>query len=368
MPFILPKNLKRFLNKNFFKIFGLKMRNEKDKKFSWPYGKEIFSSSIFFTTKCNLNCKYCFVTNKSEAAISKSILEKVINVIIFSSGNRKIIKISGGEPLLESKLLKHCINLIKELSNDCHKEVLVFVASNGTLFTRKIVKFFENNNVYCGVSIDGKKEVHDKYRRTKNGKGTFTKIVKNLSLFSEDYKKNYLRLLMSVHPNEVDKLIENYKFLLSLGFTKDIQVTPVFFVKWSFKDVHSFIKKYTIIKKFYHEKLHKDSIIRFDAKRGPNCIFYNDLVFNTNGDIAFCSFVNNKIGKKFIIGNINNLPKKYFVCSFNPTSEKCILCKKCNHLCCRYDLKFNKFDFKYTRNMKILHDFPKIINKDKIYN
>lgn len=150
------------------------------------------------TQQCNLRCEYCpysgTYTNRrhSNKTMSWEMAQKGIDFLINHSQNSKILNLSfyGGEPLLEYKLIRKCIEYIKRKAEG--KKTTYNITTNATLLNDEHIAFFSANNVSLTVSLDGPKEIHDKHRKfAGSGEGTFDVIVKKMKDFKEKFPEYY---------------------------------------------------------------------------------------------------------------------------------------------------------------------------------
>jgi uncharacterized protein len=149
------------------------------------------------TEKCNLRCRYCVFSgiyknrrSHSEKQMPWEIARLAINNHIMRSGSVLRFSFFGGEPLLNFRLIKKIVNYVEEKTT---KKVYWSMTTNGTLLTPDIWAFLKEHDFLITVSLDGPKEIHDRYRTDRNGKGTFDKIYKNLMYLyqhDQDYYHN----------------------------------------------------------------------------------------------------------------------------------------------------------------------------------
>lgn len=161
---------------------------------------EITKLCLNVTNNCNLRCDYCPYSGSyknlrthSYEKMNVNIAKSSIDYFMDKSINRDELRISfyGGEPLLNFRLIKYCVNYVKNKSSkDCH----FYITTNGTLLKSNTLNFFIENNFHINVSIDGPSNIHNRYRKDKNGKGTFLSIIENLKELKKAkptyYKKN----------------------------------------------------------------------------------------------------------------------------------------------------------------------------------
>lgn len=173
-------------------------------------------------SRCNLNCSYCYMYNMGDDTfmnqpkkMSSSTVEnfalKLKEHINEFSLKEIIIAFHGGEPMLWG--IENIIDAKNKINNVVKgKARLSFaIQTNGVLLDDDNTKLLTQNGIYIGVSIDGVKEVHDKYRVDHKGRGSFDKIISNFDFIRKYQKKLSLITVLSL---DIDP-IEYYEFLLS---------------------------------------------------------------------------------------------------------------------------------------------------------
>ena len=141
---------------------------------------------IELTEACNIRCTYCIFDesdtterNHSEKDISEDVaLSSIDDFFKRTNGEEGYVVFYGGEPLLNFPLIKKMVNHSNEISN---KKIEFSFTTNGISLTKEKFEFLIENDFKITVSIDGPEHIHDKRRLTKNGKGTFSIIEKNLT-------------------------------------------------------------------------------------------------------------------------------------------------------------------------------------------
>ena len=90
----------------------------------------------------------------------------------------------GGEPtLLGIDFFKRVIDLQKPFAKA--KTISNSLQTNGTLLNDEWCRFLKRNNFMVGISLDGPKEIHDRYRRDRKGQGTFEQVMHGLRLLQK---------------------------------------------------------------------------------------------------------------------------------------------------------------------------------------
>ncbi|WP_211252462.1 anaerobic sulfatase maturase [Maridesulfovibrio frigidus] len=171
---------------------------------------------------CNLGCKYCFYTEKHSLygghdshRMSLEVLEEYVRQYIESQEGPEVqFAWQGGEPtLMEIEFFRSAINLQRKYC--AGKNITNSIQTNGTLLTDEWCAFLKENNFLVGISIDGPRELHDRYRVTVGGRPTFDSVmngVENLKKYGIEFNTlTVINRLNSRHPLEV------YRFLKSIG-------------------------------------------------------------------------------------------------------------------------------------------------------
>ena len=180
---------------------------------------------------CNLDCEYCFYLEKEKLypsvknwAMPDDVLEKYIKEYIHSQQVPEItFAWQGGEPtLLGVDFFKKAVQLQKEYSDG--KKIENTFQTNGILLNDEWCNFFSENNFLIGLSIDGPREIHDKYRVLKGGKPSFDKVMMGLEYLKKH--KVEFNTLTCVQKDNSYKPLEVYEFLKEIG-SIFIQFIPI---------------------------------------------------------------------------------------------------------------------------------------------
>jgi uncharacterized protein len=184
------------------------------------HSKGLKQMVIEITRDCSLNCAYCPTSGKYshpetfKTHMSRETCRTAVDFFCERTLNSEetYITFYGGEPLLSFELIRETVNYVKKKYDK--KKIVFNLTTNATLFTKEILDFFIENNFYILVSLDGPKQINDRYRRFKNGKGTFNRIMKNLKSLKEYNKQYFLRRvsISSVLAPPYDKIEETIDF------------------------------------------------------------------------------------------------------------------------------------------------------------
>ena len=166
------------------------MNNVADQNTRGPQGIHIMAKPI--GPACNLNCEYCFYLEKQALfpkdgnyRMSDKVLSAYVTKYITSQPTPEVEFVwQGGEPtLLGLDFFKRAIELQRPFRDQ--KIIKNSLQTNGTLLTDEWCEFLKQHNFLVGISLDGPKEIHDRYRRDRGGKATFDKVMRGLKLLQK---------------------------------------------------------------------------------------------------------------------------------------------------------------------------------------
>jgi uncharacterized protein len=150
-------------------------------------------------SRCNLNCTYCYMYNKGDTTYLKQpkviadktidhLIEKILLHSIKHNLSEFTIVLHGGEPLLAGKeKIKYFVEKANKLTRKTFVKIKFTLQTNGLLLTKEWCELLSNLNVRLGISLDGKKEINDKYRIDHSGKGSYDKIIEALKIANLHY-------------------------------------------------------------------------------------------------------------------------------------------------------------------------------------
>lgn len=180
---------------------------------------------------CNLNCEYCFYLEKQalfhtneKYRMSDDVLRAFIANYVSSQPTPVVEFVwQGGEPtLLGIDFFKRVVELQKPFSGA--KTITNILQTNGTLLTDEWCAFLKKHNFMVGISLDGPREVHDRYRRDKKGGGTFDSVMRGLKLLKK-HNVEY-NVLACVGRETAGRPLDVYRFFKDQGI-EFIQFAPV---------------------------------------------------------------------------------------------------------------------------------------------
>jgi uncharacterized protein len=180
---------------------------------------------------CNLSCTYCYYLEKKKLfpgkddfRMSSELLEKFTKEFI-EANNIPVVTFTwqGGEPtIMGLDFFRKAIEFQKKYA--AGKTIENAFQTNGTRLNADWCKFFTDNNILVGISIDGEEHNHDHFRKTSSGGPTFKRVMKGIELLHK-YKVEF-NTLSCVNSYNACLASETYKFLKRIG-SGFIQFLPV---------------------------------------------------------------------------------------------------------------------------------------------
>ena len=137
------------------------------------------------TPFCNIDCRYCYLPDRtSKAVVSSATLANLFSQIFASGWVADCLSVvwHAGEPMvLPSAFYRDAFRIIDGLKPG-ELQVAHSFQTNGTLIDKAWCNFFAEEHVNVGVSIDGPQRFHDRNRLTRSGRGTFEKTIAGIRL------------------------------------------------------------------------------------------------------------------------------------------------------------------------------------------
>ena len=143
---------------------------------------------------CNLACRYCFAQegeyHGSRALMSYETGVKALDFLVANSGSRRNLEVDffGGEPLMNFEVVRKLTAYGRELEKTHDKHFRFTLTTNGVLLDQEIMDFCNREMDNVVLSLDGRKEVHDRMRPTRNKKGSYDLIVPKFLEFARQRK------------------------------------------------------------------------------------------------------------------------------------------------------------------------------------
>ena len=181
---------------------------------------------------CNLDCEYCFFLSKEmlypgdRFRMADEMLETYLRQLLEAHRTPEVtVAWQGGEPtMMGLDFFKRSVELVDELKQP-HQRIEYTIQTNGVLLDEHWAAFFKENDVLVGLSVDGPRELHDRYRVDKRGLGSFDRVMAGYEyLKTADVDVN---VLCTVHAGNQDHALDVYRFFrdeMGVGY---IQFIPI---------------------------------------------------------------------------------------------------------------------------------------------
>jgi uncharacterized protein len=180
---------------------------------------------------CNLNCSYCFASqgkySGERAIMSEEVGKRALDFLIENSGTRHNLEVDffGGEPLMNFDVVKNLVAYARQREKETGKNFRFTLTTNGVLIDDDVIDFANREMSNVVLSLDGRKEIHDRFRVDYAGKGSFDKIVPKFQRLVEARGgKDYYMRGTFTHANP--DFVKDIRTMLDLGFN-ELSMEPV---------------------------------------------------------------------------------------------------------------------------------------------
>ena len=131
---------------------------------------------------CNLSCEYCFASqgkfDGERALMSLETGKRALDFLIENSGDRVNLEVDffGGEPLMNWDVVKGIVRYGRSIEKAHNKNFRFTLTTNGVAIDDDVIDFANKEMHNVVLSLDGRKEVHDRLRKTPDGRGSYDMI------------------------------------------------------------------------------------------------------------------------------------------------------------------------------------------------
>lgn len=235
---------------------------------------------------CNLNCSYCFASqgkyHGERALMSLEVGKRALDFLVENSGSRHNLEVDffGGEPLMNFQMLKDLVAYAREIEKKHNKNFRFTLTTNGILIDDDVIDFANREMSNVVLSLDGRKEVHDRYRIDYAGNGSWDRIVPKFQRLvnARGHKDYYMRGTFT-HANP--DFLTDIQTMLDLGFN-ELSMEPVVCAKGDKEELTS--EDFPILCEQY-EKLAELMIKR--RKEGKPFTFYHYMIDLQHGPCIY---------------------------------------------------------------------------------
>ena len=180
---------------------------------------------------CNLACKYCFAEEGEyhgrRALMSLEVGKKALDFLIENSGNRRNLEVDffGGEPLMNWDVVKELVRYGRSKEKEYDKNFRFTLTTNGVLLDDEVMEFVNKEMSNVVMSLDGRKEINDKMRPFRNGKGSYDLIVPKFQKLADSRNQTNYYIRGTFTRNNLDFSNDVIEYA-DLGF-KQMSIEPV---------------------------------------------------------------------------------------------------------------------------------------------
>ena len=179
---------------------------------------------------CNLRCEYCFAQTGDfggeRCVMPPDIGRKAIDFLIEKSADRQNIELDffGGEPLMAWDTVVETVNYARSIEKQHGKNFRFTITTNGVLLDDEKIDYINREMSNVVLSLDGRREVTDRIRKTLNGKSVYDVIVPKVQRLVERRDKDfYVRATFTKYNLD---FTEDVLHLRELGF-EQLSAEPV---------------------------------------------------------------------------------------------------------------------------------------------
>ena len=161
-----------------------------------PVNAPVKALCLHVAHDCNLRCKYCFASTgdfgQGRKIMPPEIAKKAIDFVIARSGVRHNIEVDffGGEPLMAWDTVTQTVDYARSLEEKYNKKFRFTITTNGLLLDEDKRKYINENMDNCVLSLDGRREVNDEFRKTVAGTGSYDTIVPKFKALVDERDPN----------------------------------------------------------------------------------------------------------------------------------------------------------------------------------
>ena len=198
-----------------------------------PAGREpvVKALCLHVAHTCNLNCSYCFAGQGKyrgeQALMSFEVGKQALDFLIAHSGTRRNLEVDffGGEPLMNMDVVRRLVAYAREVEKEHGKNFRFTFTTNGVLLDDDTIDFLNREMHNVVLSLDGRREVHDRFRVDHAGKGSYDLVIPRFQRLVEKRgsKSYYVRGTYTHHNTD---FVNDILHMADLGFT-ELSMEPV---------------------------------------------------------------------------------------------------------------------------------------------
>lgn len=169
---------------------------------------------------CNMRCRYCFYADeldnreiRSYGKMSVDTMHTIVDKAMEYGDYECTIAFQGGEPTLAGlDFYRDLVAYVTAHENPKKLKIHYALQSNGYLINEEWAAFLGENHFLVGVSLDGLKEIHDRYRLDAAGKGTYQRVISAIRLLEKhQVEYNILTVVTAATARNGQKIYNYFK-------------------------------------------------------------------------------------------------------------------------------------------------------------
>ena len=249
-------------------------------------GNVVKALCLHVAHSCNLNCAYCFASqgkyHGERALMSFEVGKRALDFLIENSGTRHNLEVDffGGEPLMNWDVVKQLVNYARSVEKQHNKNFRFTLTTNGLNIDDDVIDFANKEMSNVVLSLDGRKEIHDRLRVDYAGNGSYDRIVpKFKKLVEARGGKNYYMRGTFTHANP--DFTNDVFHMADMGFT-ELSMEPVVCAA---DDPAALTKDDIEVVKRQYEILAEEMLRR--EKEGRPFTFYHYMIDLTDGPCIY---------------------------------------------------------------------------------
>ena len=175
------------------------------------------------SSQCNMACDYCFYCDEAQKRqvpsygfMSDDTLKNVIRKTLLRAEGAAAYAFQGGEPTLAGLPFFEKVMAYQKQYNKKRLPISNALQTNGYTLDETWCRFLKDHHFLVGLSVDGTEEIHNAHRRSKNGKGTYHRVLEAASLMDQ-YRVDY-NILTVVTPQIAEHIEEIYRLYKNRGW------------------------------------------------------------------------------------------------------------------------------------------------------
>ena len=190
------------------------------------------------TNQCNLSCAYCYeysedkIVDTTNGAQPKFMTDETarqsVDLLFRESGDNAVVHVSffGGETLMNYPVLSRVVPYAREQAAARGKRVEFNLTTNATLLTSEMIGFLVDHDIAVTVSIDGPREMQDRFRVFHDGRGTYDVLLPRVQELLRRHHSRPIGARVTL-TSQVNDIVSIYRHLTEeIGF-QEVGFAPV---------------------------------------------------------------------------------------------------------------------------------------------